>query len=54
MTAALLAMTTVLAVVSAALFVVSSRRRDPLAALAGMTAMVVAAIPAAAYATLSG
>jgi hypothetical protein len=46
-------MTTVLAVVSAALFAVSSRRRDPFAAFAGMTIMIVAAIPAAVYASVS-
>jgi len=54
MTAALLAMTTVLAAGSAALFVVSFRRRDPLAAFAGMTVMIVAAVPAAVYASVSG
>jgi hypothetical protein len=53
-TAALLAMTIVLAAVSATLFLVSFRRRDPLAAFAGMTLMIVAAIPAAAYASVSG
>jgi len=54
MTAALLAMTIVLAAVSAALFAASFRRRDPLAAFAGMTVMIVAAIPAGAYASVSG
>jgi hypothetical protein len=53
-TAALLAMTIVLAAVSATLFLVSFRRRDPLPAFAGMTLMIVAAIPAAAYASVSG
>jgi hypothetical protein len=52
--AALLAITIVLATVSAALFLLSSRRRDPFSAFAGMTVMVVAAIPAALYASISG
>lgn len=47
------AVTALLATVSAALFVMSYRQRDPFAALVGMTVMVVAAIPAAAYASLS-
>lgn len=47
------AITALLASVSAALFVVSFRRRDPFSAFAGMTVMVFAAIPAAAYASLS-
>lgn len=54
MTGAMLALTTVLAAVSVALFVASFRRRDPLPALAGMTVMVAAAIPAAVYAMVSG
>ena len=53
MTAALLPITALLAMLSAALFVVSFRRRDPLSALAGMTVMIVASIPAAAYASIS-
>jgi len=54
MTAALLAMTTVLTAASAALFVASFRRRNPLTAFAGMTAMIVAGIAAAAYASVAG
>ena len=48
------AVTALLASVSAALFVVSFRRREPFSAFAGMTVMIAAAIPAAAYAGRSG
>ena len=54
MSAALLILTVVLTAVSAALFVLSIRHRDPFPALAGMTVMIVAAIPAGVYASLSG
>lgn len=50
---ALLAITALLATASVGLFVVSFRRRDPFSAFAGMTVMIVAAIPAALYASLS-
>jgi hypothetical protein len=53
-TTALLAVTILLGVVSAALLALSFRRQDPLAALAGMTAMIAAALPAATYASGSG
>jgi len=53
-TTAMFAVIILLGVVSAALFALSFRRKDPFAALAGMTAMIVAAIPAAVYASVSG
>ena len=49
----LLAITALLAILSATLFVVSFRSRDPYPAFAGMTVMIVAAIPAVVYAGLS-
>jgi hypothetical protein len=49
---ALLAMTALLTIASAGMYVVSFRRRDPFPAFTGMTAMIVAAIPAAVYASL--
>jgi hypothetical protein len=53
MTAALLIATGVLVVGSAACFVVSHRRGDPAAALAGMTVMIAAALPAVVHAGLT-
>jgi hypothetical protein len=52
-TVALLTLTTVLAAASMALFLLSFRRRDPFAAFMGMTMMIVAAIPAAAYGSVT-
>ena len=49
----LLAITAVLTMLSGTLFVVSFRRRDPYPAFAGMTVMIVAAIPAVVHAGLS-
>lgn len=52
-TTALLTLTTVLTAVSVAVFVVSFRRRDPFSAFAGMTVMILAAITAAVYTSVS-
>ena len=49
----LLAITALLAAVSAGFAVGSVRRSDPFLAFAGMTFMIVAAIPAAVHAGLS-
>jgi hypothetical protein len=46
-------MTALLATVSVALYAVSFRRREPISALAGMTVMIAAGIPAGVYATLA-
>jgi hypothetical protein len=52
-TAALLAITGVLVVVAVALLAISFRRPDATPALAGMTLMIAASVPAVAYASLT-
>lgn len=53
MTTALLIVVVLLGVAGTALTIVSFRRHDGLHGLAGMTLMMIAAIPASVYASLS-
>lgn len=53
MTSALLPVAGVLVIVAIALFILSFRRTDAVPALAGMSVMIAAAIPAVVYASLT-
>ena len=54
MTTALLLVIALLTAAAAALMIASLRRRDGLQALAAMTLMMIAAIPASVFASLTG